>query len=156
VSYLSELHTSIDLFKENLTKNIVMGQHLQEQIRPIQEVHPLDTSKEYISTFLYVVQLLTGELLGHEYYSNHHSKIEPIDRHDASEIINISFSSNQQQLNIIQNMTGNSNPLWNYGNMVAEADNAETNKETGQSRGENLTSNYISTRWQERNHYTVL
>jgi hypothetical protein len=62
VSYLSELHTSIDLFEENLTKDIAMGQHVQEQIPPIQ-----DTSKENLSAFTYVIQLLTGELLGHGY-----------------------------------------------------------------------------------------
>jgi hypothetical protein len=144
MSYLSELHTSTELFKENLTKDIVIGQYVQEEIPPTQ-----DTSKEYISAFTYVIQLLTGELLGHEHCLNHHRKIESNVRYDAQEVTKIAFSSDQQHLNIIQQITGSSNPLWVYEDMVPEEENAEISSESGQSRRGNLMSNYTGTRWQQ-------
>jgi hypothetical protein len=113
-----------------------MGQYVQEEI-PL----TLDTSKEYLSTFTYVIQLLTGELLGHEHCLNHHKKTESIVRHDAQEITKIAFPSNQQHLNIIQQVTGSNKPSRNYGDLVPEEESAEICSESGQSRGGNQMCN---------------
>jgi hypothetical protein len=115
---------------------MLLEQYVQEEIPPT-----LDTSKEYLSAFTYVIQLLTGELMGHEHCLNHHKKIESTVRHDAQEITKISFSSNQQHLNIIQQATGSSNPLRNYGDLFPEEERAEIGSESDQSRGGNPMSN---------------
>lgn len=115
---------------------MLMGQYVQEEIPQTQDI-----SKECLSAFTYVIQLLTGELLEHEHCLNHHKKIESIVRHDAQEMTTISFSSNQQYLNVIEQVTGSSNSLRNYGDLVPEEETAEIGSESGQSRGGNPMSN---------------
>jgi len=104
--FLTELGSLIDLFTENFTVNALGEQKLQKQVPPLQEENQTGQCKD-IAAFIYVVQLLTGELLGHENYLDCHSEIQHIVRNDVSEICNVTPSScNQQQSSNAQDQTG--------------------------------------------------
>jgi hypothetical protein len=122
---LTELGIEIDLFKENLTVNILREQKLQKEVPLLQEENQTGQCKD-LDALTYVVQLLTGELLGHEYYLNCHSEIQPIVRHNIPEINNVTqLSGNQQKLSNAQDQTGEKSISWNYGNMIPAAYSAE-------------------------------
>jgi hypothetical protein len=136
--YLTELGKVIDLFKENLTANSLKEQQLQKQVPPLQEENHTGQCKD-LDAFKYVVQLLTGELLGHENYLDPHSDIQSIVRHDIPEINNVTpLSCNQQPLSKAQDQTGEECILWNYGSMVPATDSAECSNIIQQLRTEIL------------------
>ena len=112
-SFLTELEKLIDLFTENLTVNTLTE---QKQVPPLREDNQTGKCND-LEAFTYVVQLLTGELLGHEDYLVCHSDIQPIVRHDVTEICNVTPSSCNQQLSNAQDQTGEKSVLWNYGTM---------------------------------------
>lgn len=146
--YLTELGKLTDLFKENLTVNRLKEQKLQKQVPPLQEENQTGQCKD-LDAFLYVVQLLTGELLGHENFLDRHSEIQPIVRHDIPEINNVTpLSCNQQQLSNAQDQTGEKSNLWNYGSMVTATDSAETCNTIQQLLTE-ILSNGTARGWQQ-------
>jgi len=83
--FLTELGKLIDLFTENLTANTLREQKLQKQALPLQKENQPGQCKD-LDAFTYVVQLLTGELLGHENYLCCHSEMQPIVCHDIPDI----------------------------------------------------------------------
>jgi len=83
--FLTKLGKMIDLFTENLMANTLREQKLQKQDPPLQEENQTGQCKN-LDAFTYVVQLLTGELLGHENYLDCHFEIQPIVRHDIPDI----------------------------------------------------------------------
>ena len=116
-SFLTELEKLIDLFTEHLTVNTLKEQEIQKQVPPLPTENQTGKFKD-LEPFTYVVQLLTGELLGHEDYLDCHSEIQPIVRHDVPEICNVTPSSSNQQLSNAEDQTGEESVLWNYGSMV--------------------------------------
>jgi hypothetical protein len=146
--FLTELGKVLDLFKENLMVNSLRGQKLQKQVPPSQEENQTGQFKD-LDAFTYVIQLLTGELLGLENYLDCHSEIQPIVRHDIPEINNVTpLSCNQQKLSNAQYQTGEKNILWNYGKMVPAIYSAEISNEIRQLRKE-ILSNGTARGWQQ-------
>jgi hypothetical protein len=151
--FLTELGKVIDLFKENLPVNTLREQKLQEQVPSLQEENQTDQCKG-LDAFTYVVQLLTGELLGHENYLDCHSEIQPNVRHDIPEINNVTpLSWNQQQLSNDQDLTDEKIILWNYGKMVPAAYCAEISNTIQQLRKE-ILSNGTARGWQQCGFHT--
>lgn len=134
--FLTELGKVIDLFKEKLMVNTQREQKLQKQVSQLQEGNRTGQCKD-LDAFTYVLQLPTGELLGHENYLDYHSEIQPIVRHDIPEINNVPpLSYDQQQLSNAQDQTDEKNILWNYGKMVPPTHSAEISNTIQQLRWE--------------------
>ena len=151
--FLTEVGKVIDLFRENLTVNTLKEQKVQKQVSPLQEENQTGQCKD-LDAFTYVVQLLTGELLGHETYLDCHSEIQPIVRHDIPEINDITpLSCNQQQLSNAQDQTGEKSILWNHGKMVPAKYSAEISNKIQQLRKE-ILSNGTPRGWQQCGFHT--
>jgi hypothetical protein len=143
----------IDLFKENLMINTMKEQKLQEQVHSLQEENQTGQCKD-LDAFTYVVQLLTGELLGHEDYLDCHSEIQHIVRHDIPEIKSVTpLSCNHQHLSNAQDQTGEKSFLWNYGKMVPATYSAEISNNIQQLRKE-ILSNGTARGWQQCGFHT--
>jgi hypothetical protein len=152
VPYLKEMEKIIDDFRGNLTGDIPRKSRLQKQIPQFQEENPVDKCKDDLPVFSYVVKLLTGELLCHEQYLDHHAKIEPIVRHEIPEIPEHSLSSTQPQLYKAENMIVDNKPLRNHGNTIPTTNNAEISDGSSQLYGENM--NLFCTGWQQCSYST--
>jgi len=126
----------IDLF---ITVNL-KEEKIQKQVPPLQEENQTGQCKD-LDAFTYVVELLTGELLGHDNYLDCHSEIQPTARHDIPEINNVTpLSCEQQQLSNAQDQTGEKTILWNYGKMVPATYSAVIRDEIQQLRTEILSN----------------
>ena len=133
--------------------NTLREQKLQKQVPPLQEENQTGQCKD-LDAFTYVIQLLTGELLGLENYLDCHSEIQPIVRHDIPEINNVTpLSCNQQQLSNAQDQTGEKSILWNYGKMVPATYSAEISNAIQQLRRE-ILSNGTARGWQKCGFHT--
>jgi hypothetical protein len=148
-----ELGKVIDLLKENLTINTLREQKLQEEVPLLHEENQTGQCKD-LDAFTFVVQLLTGELLGHEYYLDCQSEIQPIAGHDFPEINTVTqLSCNQQKLSNVQDQTGEKSILWNYGSMTPATYGAEISDRIQQVHTEILS--YGTARgWQQCGFHT--
>lgn len=121
-------------------ENTLREQKLQKQVLPLEEGNQTAQCKD-LDAFEYIVQLLTGELLGHEHYLDCHSEIQPIVGHDIPEINNVTpLSCNQKQLRDAQDQTGEKSILWDYGSLVSATYSAEISNIIQQLRTEVLSN----------------
>jgi hypothetical protein len=151
--FLTELGKVIDLFKENLTVNTLRKQKLQKEVPLLQEENQTGKCND-LDAFTYVVQLLTGELLGHEYCVDCHSEIQPIVRREIPEINNVTeLSCNQQNLSNYQDQTDEKSILWNCGIMIPATYSAEISDRIQQLRTE-ILSHGTARGWQQCGFHT--
>jgi len=128
--------------------------NVQQQYPPDEGTKPIHRCEDDSAVFPYVVKLLTGELLGHVQYLDHHSKIEPVVRHAVPEIPKTSFLNNQLQLCNVQNITGDKNTSWNYGKTYLVNNRPEFSNGTYELYGKKLIFYYSPTCWQQFSNNT--
>jgi len=151
--FLTELGKVTDLFEENLTVNTLREQKLQKEVPLLQEENQTGQCKD-LDAFTYVVQLLTGELLGYEDCLDCHSEIQPVVCHDIAEINNVTpLSCNQQKLSNAQDQTGEKSILWNYGSMIPATYSVEISDTIEQLRTE-ILSHGTARGWQQCGFHT--